>query len=141
MCCHFRTITEDQLEELFGKFGRIVQKNILKDKITGLPRGVAFVRFVRRGAGAFCKCSYVAANLRPVLNGYVLLRRIFFRTDRYDRKTEAAAAVNEMNGCRPEGCIEPLIVKIAEEHGKQKAAYYAGWHAGYTQSRGKRVRL
>lgn len=42
----FRTVTEDQLEELFGKFGRIVQKNILKDKITGLPRGVAFVRYV-----------------------------------------------------------------------------------------------
>lgn len=45
---YFRTITEDQLEELFGKFGRIVQKNILKDKITGLPRGVAFVRLVGR---------------------------------------------------------------------------------------------
>lgn len=43
----YRTVTEDQLEELFGKFGRIVQKNILKDKITGLPRGVAFVRYVR----------------------------------------------------------------------------------------------
>lgn len=42
----YRTVTEDQLEELFGKFGRIVQKNILKDKITGLPRGVAFVRYV-----------------------------------------------------------------------------------------------
>lgn len=42
-----------------------------------------------------------------------------------------------MNGFTPEGCLEPLVVKIAEEHGKQKAAYYAGWHAGYTQSRGK----
>ncbi|XP_065205616.1 sex-lethal homolog isoform X3 [Planococcus citri] len=94
-----RTITEDQLEELFGKFGRIVQKNILKDKITGLPRGVAFVR--------------------------------------YDRKSEAAQAVTEMHGFVPEGCLEPLTVKIAEEHGKQKAAYYAGWHAGYTQSRAK----
>lgn len=93
-----RTITEDQLEDMFGKFGRIVQKNILKDKITGLPRGVAFVR--------------------------------------YDRKSEASQAVQEMNGFTPEGCLEPLVVKIAEEHGKQKAAYYAGWHAGYTQSRG-----
>lgn len=55
----------------------------------------------------------------------------------YDRKSEASQAVAEMNGFLPEGCLEPLIVKIAEEHGKQKAAYYAGWHAGYTQSRGK----
>ena len=40
----FRNITEKQVEDIFGKFGRIVQKNILKDKLTGLPRGVAFVR-------------------------------------------------------------------------------------------------
>ena len=42
LCC--RNITEKQIEEIFNGFGRIVQKNILKDKLTGLPRGVAFVR-------------------------------------------------------------------------------------------------
>lgn len=46
-------------------------------------------------------------------------------------------AIQHMNGVIPEGGTEPLQVKIAEEHGKQKAAYYAGWQAGYTQSRGK----
>lgn len=39
-----RTITEDQLDVIFGKYGHIVQKNILRDKLTGQPRGVAFVR-------------------------------------------------------------------------------------------------
>lgn len=39
-----RTITEDQLDTIFGKYGLIVQKNILRDKLTGQPRGVAFVR-------------------------------------------------------------------------------------------------
>ncbi|XP_011699159.1 PREDICTED: sex-lethal homolog isoform X1 [Wasmannia auropunctata] len=39
-----RNITESQIDELFSKFGNIVQKNILRDKLTGLPRGVAFVR-------------------------------------------------------------------------------------------------
>lgn len=39
-----RNITENDIENLFGEFGDIVQKNILKDKITGMPRGVAFVR-------------------------------------------------------------------------------------------------
>lgn len=43
-----RTITEDQLDVIFGKYGLIVQKNILRDKITGLPRGVAFVRYNKR---------------------------------------------------------------------------------------------
>jgi len=40
----YRNITESQIDELFSKFGNIVQKNILRDKLTGLPRGVAFVR-------------------------------------------------------------------------------------------------
>jgi protein sex-lethal len=33
------------LEEMFGAYGTIVQKNILRDKISGMPRGVAFVRY------------------------------------------------------------------------------------------------
>lgn len=43
-----RTITEEQLDVIFGKYGQIVQKNILRDKLTGKPRGVAFVRFNKR---------------------------------------------------------------------------------------------
>ncbi|KAM7346606.1 sex lethal isoform 1-T1 [Cochliomyia hominivorax] len=43
-----RTITDDELEKIFGKYGNIVQKNILRDKLTGKPRGVAFVRFNKR---------------------------------------------------------------------------------------------
>ncbi|XP_014226907.1 sex-lethal homolog isoform X3 [Trichogramma pretiosum] len=92
-----RNITEKQVEEIFNRFGRIVQKNILKDKLTGLPRGVAFVR--------------------------------------YDKREEAQEAINHLHGTIPEGGSEPLSVKIAEEHGKQKAAYYAGWQAGFNQSR------
>lgn len=41
----FRSYTLDQLEELFSVYGQIVQKNLLKDKVTGLPRGVGFVRY------------------------------------------------------------------------------------------------
>lgn len=91
-----RTITPEQLERLFSPFGKIVQTNILKDKITGMPRGVAFVR--------------------------------------YDRKDEAQAAIDAMNGTTPDGTTDPIGVKIAEEHGKQKAAYYAGWQAGFSQT-------
>ncbi|XP_015522581.1 sex-lethal homolog isoform X1 [Neodiprion pinetum] len=93
-----RNITESQIDNIFSKYGQIVQKNILKDKLTGLPRGVAFVRF--------------------------------------DKREEAQEAINGLHGTIPEGGSEPLCVKIAEEHGKQKAAYYAGWQAGYNQSRG-----
>lgn len=39
-----RDISDTQLEVIFGKYGRIVQKHILRDKLTGMSRGVAFVR-------------------------------------------------------------------------------------------------
>ncbi|VVC88816.1 sex-lethal homolog [Leptidea sinapis] len=93
-----RAITEEQLETIFGKYGRIVQKHILRDKNNGAPRGVAFVRF--------------------------------------DKREEAQEAISALNNVIPEGGSEPLCVKVAEEHGKQKAAYYAGWSAGFQQSRG-----
>lgn len=52
-------ITEQYLDLLFGKYGQIVQKNLLKDKLTGMPRGVAFVRLVLLWfcvVSVFCHC-------------------------------------------------------------------------------------
>ncbi|XP_045584045.2 sex-lethal homolog isoform X3 [Procambarus clarkii] len=80
-----RSYTLDQLEELFAVYGQIVQKNLLKDKVTGLPRGVGFVRF--------------------------------------DKKSQAEAAIVGMNGVVPEGGTEPLVVKVAEEHGRGRGNY------------------
>lgn len=91
-----RGITETQIEKIFGKYGNILQINILKDKITGLPKGAAFVRF--------------------------------------DRRQEAQEAIKGLNGHVLENGGEPLNVKTAEDHGKQKAAYYAGWQAGFNRS-------
>ncbi|CAD7087161.1 unnamed protein product [Hermetia illucens] len=78
-----RTITEDQLDIIFGKYGTIVQKNILRDKMTGKPRGVAFVRF--------------------------------------NKREEAQEAISALNNVIPEGGNQPLTVRVAEEHGKQRA--------------------
>lgn len=55
---------------------------------------------------------------------------------RFDKKSEADAAVAAMNGKTPDDGTEPLIVRVAEEHGKMKAVYYAGYHAGLS-NRGK----
>jgi len=90
-----RDITFEDLKVMFSPFGEIVHQNILQDKYTGLPRGVAFVRFARR--------------------------------------EQANAALEAMNNFTPDGCTEALRVKIAENHGKQKAAYVAGFQAGFYQ--------
>ncbi|XP_054279461.1 protein sex-lethal-like isoform X2 [Macrosteles quadrilineatus] len=92
-----RHYTDADLDALFSGYGTIVQKNLLLDKITGLPRGVAFVR--------------------------------------YNRREEAQEAIKHLDGQIPDGGSERLTVKVAEEHGKQKAAYFAGFHAGFAQSR------
>lgn len=51
-------------------------------------------------------------------------------------REEANEAIRCMDGIVPDGGVEKLSVRIAEEHGKQKAAYYAGWQAGFNQNRG-----
>lgn len=87
-----RSFTLKKLEEVFSEYGQIVQKNLLRDKVTGHPRGVGFVRF--------------------------------------DKKCQAEAAIKGMNGVVLEGGKRALVVKVAEEHGKMKASFYAGYNAG-----------
>lgn len=101
-----RTITEDQLDTIFGKYGNIVQKNILRDKLTGQPRGVAFVR--------------------------------------YNKREEAQEAISALNNVIPQGGNQPLTVRIAEEHGRAKAALFLNCHLpaynSFVHNRG-RVRI
>lgn len=37
--------TEDDLKEHFGKYGVVMQTVVMRDKVTGKPRGFAFVSF------------------------------------------------------------------------------------------------
>ncbi|XP_043072160.1 sex-lethal homolog [Drosophila grimshawi] len=81
-----RNINDDQLDRIFSPFGLIVQRNILRDKLTGRPRGVAFVR--------------------------------------YNKREEAQEAIMALNNTVPEGASSPIWVRLAEEHGKAKAAQF-----------------
>ena len=40
---------------------------------------------------------------------------------RFDKKEEAESAIRELNGQHLTGSTDPLLVKVSEEHGKQKA--------------------
>ncbi|CAG9831957.1 unnamed protein product [Diabrotica balteata] len=42
-----KKITEEEIDNIFSKYGKIVQRTLLKDKNTGMAKGVAFVRFAR----------------------------------------------------------------------------------------------
>merc|ERR1719232_56877 len=49
---------------------------------------------------------------------------------RFSKKAEADSAMAELNGYKLPGASRGLDVKVAEDHGRQKAAFYAGWLVG-----------
>lgn len=92
-----RHFNEHDLEMLFNSYGKIVQKNLLVDKITGMKRGVGFVRF--------------------------------------NRREEAQEAIRNLDGQTLDGSNEALCVRVAQDHGKKRAAYFAGLQAGLQRNR------
>jgi len=48
---------------------------------------------------------------------------------RCETRTEACAAILDLNGIVPPGASDPIRVRLAQDHGKQKAAYLAGYQA------------
>lgn len=61
-----KDLTEKDLDKLFGQFGEIVQRNVLKDKISGLSRGVAFVRFSK---GEEARAAIASLDGKQLENG------------------------------------------------------------------------
>lgn len=43
--------TQDQLEDLFAPFGQVESVRIITDRLTGQPRGFAFVQFANKDEG------------------------------------------------------------------------------------------
>ncbi|XP_019878166.2 sex-lethal homolog isoform X2 [Aethina tumida] len=97
-----KDVTEQDVDKLFREFGEIVQRTVLKDKVTGLPRGVAFVRF--------------------------------------SKGEEAQAAISHLDGKQLDNAMLPLSVRVAEDHGRQKAQYMDMWnpimYRGFAPMRG-----
>ncbi|XP_045466083.1 sex-lethal homolog isoform X1 [Harmonia axyridis] len=85
-----KDVTEQDIDQMFNPFGEIVQRTVLKDKITGMPRGVAFVRF--------------------------------------SKGEEAQNAIANLDGKMLDKAIFPLSVRVAEDHGRQKAQYIDVWN-------------
>ena len=70
-----KQITEDQFKEAFGAYGNIEEVWVLKDRVTGEPKGVTYIKF--------------------------------------SKTSEAALAMEEMNGRCIDGSPRPLKVMIA----------------------------
>jgi len=53
---------------------------------------------------------------------------------RFSKKCEADLAISKLNRYLIPGSSQPLDVKVAEDHGKQKAAFYAGINFGQQEA-------
>ncbi|KAF9798013.1 hypothetical protein SFRURICE_007532 [Spodoptera frugiperda] len=145
-----RAITEEQLETIFGKYGRIVQKHILRDKSNGTPRGVAFVRFDKREEAqeAIAALNNVIPeggteplSVKPTSSDAVYRRGVSRANSRLRLHSDTMVRARLTSlGAHGRSSVPPTTLErqpcVAEEHGKQKAAYYAGWAAGFHHNRG-----
>ncbi|KAF6093509.1 ELAV like RNA binding protein 3 [Phyllostomus discolor] len=43
-----KTMSQKEMEQLFSQYGRIITSRILVDQVTGVSRGVGFIRFDKR---------------------------------------------------------------------------------------------
>ena len=61
--------------------------------------------------------------------------------NRYNKREEAQEAIASLNNVIPQGGNQPLIVRVAEEHGRAKAALFLPQYNQFVQNRGRmRVR-
>lgn len=56
---------------------------------------------------------------------------------RYNKREEAQEAISALNNVIPQGGNQPLIVRVAEEHGRAKAALYLPAYNSFVQNRGR----
>ncbi|KAM7536396.1 hypothetical protein Aperf_G00000082203 [Anoplocephala perfoliata] len=70
-----KNISQEDLEKIFSRCGKIITSRLLVDPTTGMSKGVGFIRF--------------------------------------DQRSEAEVAIQELNGYRIPGSTEPITVKFA----------------------------
>lgn len=86
-------------------------------------------------------------TLKHIFEFMVIIVLIFFSflfslrlVSRYNKREEAQEAISALNNVIPQGGNQPLTVRIAEEHGKAKAALYLPAYNSFVHNRG-RVRI
>lgn len=65
---------------------------------------------------------------------FTILLIVFYR---YNKREEAQEAISSLNNVIPQGGNQPLIVRVAEEHGRAKAALLVPQYNSLVQNRGR----
>ncbi|XP_012678654.1 ELAV-like protein 1b isoform X1 [Clupea harengus] len=81
-----KTMTQKDVEDMFMRFGRIINSRVLVDQATD-------------------KCEYLTTPPSGLSRGVAFIR--------FDKRMEAEDAIKHLNGTKPPGATEPITVKFA----------------------------
>lgn len=97
-----RTASQQDLEDMFSHYGRIINSRVLVDQASGN----SYLAFLQQRAGPVLK-----RLTRFVLDSTGVSRGVAFI--RFDKRSEAEDAIKHLNGHTPPGSSEPITVKFA----------------------------
>ncbi|KAK1342388.1 hypothetical protein QTO34_015153 [Cnephaeus nilssonii] len=118
-----RTMTQKDVEDMFSRFGRIINSRVLVDQTTG------------EGARLFWDSKFPHPSPTPFLEFFKGQDLIIIPPDpecgwtglsrgvafiRFDKRSEAEEAITSFNGHKPPGSSEPITVKFAANPNQNK---------------------
>ncbi|XP_057715757.1 ELAV-like protein 1a isoform X2 [Corythoichthys intestinalis] len=101
-----RSMMQKDVEEMFSRFGRIINSRVLVDQSTGRTTSVS--------VPAVLTCSVACLSF---YNAGMSRGKAFIR---FDKRSEAEEAVKNLNGQKPPGASEPISVRFAADPNQVK---------------------
>lgn len=101
-----RTLSQQDLEDMFSRYGQIINSRVLVDQASGKdPRWYSVLTLI------ILRTSFRHAVASHPVCSVGLSRGVAFI--RFDKRAEAEDAVKHLNGHTPPGSSEPITVKFA----------------------------
>ncbi|XP_029466741.1 ELAV-like protein 1 isoform X3 [Rhinatrema bivittatum] len=107
-----RTMTQKDVEDMFSRFGRIINSRVLVDQATETHRLMEKKTEQEEIPTKIHASSLQIENLTGLSRGVAFIR--------FDKRSEAEEAISSYNGHKPPGSSEPITVKFAANPNQNK---------------------
>ncbi|XP_078145495.1 ELAV-like protein 1a isoform X2 [Centroberyx gerrardi] len=108
-----KTMTQKDVEDMFARYGRIINSRVLVDQASGLyPEFETNTCQVPNAERRSSSQSPAALSCVGLSRGVAFIR--------FDKRAEAEDAIKDLNGQKPPGASEPITVKFAANPNQAK---------------------